>query len=299
MTSADFDTFDRCERRFAFEREWESRAISPLALVYAGVEAAIVSDSPEQSAHDAILALAQTHELDSGENQPFMVIRHAGYLAAVVGTALQRRFGQFTPLSPVEGWQSSLYRADGRNHLISLVSHLDDDRLRGLAHSWRVVGELVRLKQPLTITTVVIGAHRGGRRHSAWSKGFLHPQNHQLRFQRRSKGSGFSDGWEEVWREHRGEISTEEWLAGMEGDGILTELIVNREVGYRPSDQRMIAAEREMEIIAKKMKTAPIDAPMRRSSCDETGRGACPFQSVCYSPVEVDPSQLVHLYRSR
>ena len=188
----------------------------------------------------------------------------------------------------------------GDRHRIELVSHLDDDRLRATAHSWRVIGELAALEAPLTLTNVIIGAHRGGRRHSEWTKGLLHPANHQLRFARRNqKNTGFNEHWEKVWREHQSQISTETWLRAMKADGVMDSLILSREIAYNPKDNRMIAARREMAYLAIAMEGSYERAPMRRSSCDETGKGACVWQNVCYSTTEATPEDFPHLYQIR
>lgn len=291
--------FDTCPRKYAFTQGYESKIISPLGLLYAALEVGICADEPEQAAKDRTLEIAKEFELDAGEHNRFLVVRHVGFLAGIISMALRERLGILAPVTPTKDWESALFETQaGVRHRIELVSAFDDDRLRQSAHSWGVIGELAALEKPLTLTAVVIGAHRGGRRHSAWSKGYLHPQNHTLRFARRGQ-KGFSDGWDEVWRDHRTEISTEKWLEAMKSDAALDGLILSREIAYNASDARMIAARKEMRILEKEMGSAREDSPMRRSSCDEVGRGACPFQSVCWSPVDVTPDQLVHLYRKR
>jgi hypothetical protein len=296
------DTYDRCERRYAYSQNYEPKSISPLGLIYIALEAGIQSDDPEQTAKDATMEAAQNFELQLTDLNAFTVIRHCGYLAGIIAFALREKLGILSAVDQTETdeftWESGLWEAEsGTRHRIELISHFDDDRLRSAAHSWMVIGELAALEAPLHLTQVVIGAHRGGRRHSAWSKAFLHPQNHGLRFGRRqSKQSGFSDGWEEVWREHRAEISTAKWINQMRVDGVLDGLIFSRKIAYRPEDNRMKAARQEMVEIAFNMRGASETSPMRRSSCDETGRGACPYQPVCYSPIETSPDRLVHLY---
>lgn len=293
------DTWDRCERRFAFSQKWRAKSISPLGLLYSALEAALVSSDPEQAARDETVRMAKTHDLASGDQNAFMIVRHTGYLAEIIARALQMRFGVMKRVDPTPEWESALFEGvDGSRHRIELVSHWDDDRLRASAHSWRVIGELVALQSPLTLTAIVIGPSRGGKRHSAWSKGFMHPNNHNLRFARRIKGNEFAGSWEQIWREHYAQVTTEQWLEGMNADGVLDDLILSREIRFDPSDHRMIAARAEMGEIAERMTSASESAPMRRSSCDETGRGACPFQQVCYSQVETDPSKLLHLYRA-
>ena len=244
------------------------------------------------------MRVAQSYELQT-EINAFAAIRHIGYLAGIVAVALREKLGIMRPADVVGQWKSGLFEtAHGVRHRIELVSHLDDDRLRACAHSWRVIGELAALEAPLTLTAVVIGAQRGGRRHSDWTRAYLHPTNRTLRFARRqSREAGFSDSWERVWREVRGEISTAKWLSVMRQDDVLDGLIVSREIAYRAEDNRMIQARREMDILAACMEGASDNSPMRRSSCDEWG--GCSFATVCWSPIAVDPSQLPHLYQIR
>jgi len=294
------DVWDRCERRLAFEKEWEPKTISPLGLLYLALEHALISDDPEQAAKDETIRVAQTRELDSGDHNAFMTIRHLGYLAGIIAVALRQRLGPLTKVEVDFSWESALFEtASGIRHRIELVSHWDDDRLRAAAHSWRVVGELAALQAPLTLTAVVIGPQRAGRRHSYWSKGVLHPTNSTLRFERRRGrgGNDFTRGWEDVWREQRAEISTERWLNVMRSDNVLDEMILSREIAFNRDDPRMGRARKDLIEIACRMKNASTKAPMRRSSCDETGRGACPFQHVCYAPKEITPADLVHIYR--
>ena len=305
LSSESLDCYDRCERRYAFAQQYEPKLISPLGVLYAALESALLApDDPEQAAKDETMRIAAQKEITLTEINKFTTVRHIGYLAGIIAVALRLRLGSMAQVQNCTqdgfDWKSALYEtADGKRHRIELVSFWDDDRLRACAHSWRVIGELAALQSPLTLTTVVIGPHRGGRRHSAWAKGLLHPVNKTLRFApRNAKKTGFNDSWTKVWREHEGAISTERWLAGMKQDGVLDDLILSREIIYKPDDNRMIAARKEMGILAEAMKSASENAPMRRSSCDETGRGACPFSPCCYSPTQVMPADLPQLYSS-
>jgi hypothetical protein len=175
---------------------------------------------------------------------------------------------------------------------------MDDDSLRSYAHSWQTIGELAALERPLTLTIVIIGAQRGGRRHSAWSKGFQHPIQKNLRFAPRKKDSGFTENWRTVWRE-QSNYDAKVWLEQMKNDEVIGELIVSRKIQYNGDDERMKTAKRDMLALAGEMVRARTDAPMRRSSCDELGKGACPWQNCCYSPIPVTPDDLLHLYRRK
>ena len=293
-------TLDACELRAFYEQRYEPKSITPLRMLYQAVEAGISDSDPEQAAKDECMRIASSKDLQVEHLNRFMTIRHIGYLGGIISLALQSRLGILRKVSSVEldgfTWESGLFETrEGVRHRIELVSHLDDDRLRASAHSWRVVGELAALETPLTLTCVVIGAQRGGRRHSEWSKGLLHPHHHGLRFSRRNKKTaGFSDNWEKVWREHRSEISTEKWLESMSADGVLDDLIISREIPYK-EDSRIEKAKRDM-LIATRAKVSE-NSPMRRSSCDDFG--GCPYGFSCWSATPKTPGGLPHLYSIR
>lgn len=298
------DTLDRCPRRYAFEREYESRTISPLGLLYAAVEGSLVSSDPVQGAKDAIAERTSRLDVIAGNLSPLSSVRHVEAMAEVMALALRAKFGRASRADPVpigdHEWHSNLFVLRGQLHRIVLVSHLDDDTLRSFAHSWGTVGELAALERPLFLTVVIVGAQRGGRRHSPWAKGYLHPVQRVLRFGRRkgSKADGFTEGWKEVWREQT-EISAETWLERMNVDAVMDELIVSRRIQFNGDDERMKQAKRDIFTLAESAGAACTSSPMRRSSCDDVVRGACPWQTVCYSSTPVTPDDLPGLYRRR
>jgi hypothetical protein len=297
-----YDTFDRCERRLALEREYTPRAISPHGLLYCGVEGGLIANDPCEGARDAVRAVTAVRDIDSPTLAAISAVRHIGLMAELIALALRRKLGPMKRVAPVpfgkHEWRSGLFEAKCVIlHKIILVSHLDDDVLRGFAHSWGAVGELAALERDVTLTFVAIGAQRSGRRHSAWSKCFQHPvQKTALRFGRR-KGStnGFTSGWTDVWREQT-DISAARWLDQMQADDVLDDLIQSRRITYRKDDARIEQAKSDLVTILPMMEKATIDSPMRRSSCDEVGRGACPWQGYCWSATEVEVEELPHLY---
>ncbi len=301
ISAYDFDVHDRCPRRYALERTYESRSISTTGLLYQGVEGGILAPD---GAIDAIRAITTRKDVDSGQLAAISAVRHVGFMAEVISLALCRRFGRFTRLDPVKfgkhEWQSNLFQSKHGLHRIILVAHLDDDSLRGYAHSWGTVGELAALQQDVILTAVVTGAQRAGRRHSHWTKCFQHPvQKSALRFARRKSGkqSGFTDGWREVWREAT-DISAETWLNQMEADDVMGDLIRTHRIPYKDDDIRMKQAKSDMFRILPKMETASPDDPMRRSSCDSVF-GPCPWSAFCWSPTELEVEDLPQLYRAR
>ena len=177
-------------------------------------------------------------------------------------------------------WHSSLFETRSAIlHRFVLVSHIDDDVLRGFAHSWGTVGELAALGRDVTLTFIAIGAQRGGRRHGAWSKCFQHPvQKTMLRFGRRKGSNGFTSGWVDVWREMT-DIAADRWLDQMQADDVIGDLIQSRTVPYRKDDARIAQAkERTCSRFFRRWRQASVDSPMRRSSCDDPIKGACVWQ---------------------
>jgi hypothetical protein len=299
LTSQLFDTYDRCPRRYAFERTHEPRTISPLGLLYAAVEAALSGGSYS----DAILDITSRMDVITGELSPISVVRHVECLSEIIALALKAKLGHMRRLEPIpfgeHQWQSNLFEGrSGDLHRLILASHMDDDTLRSYAHSWGTIGELAALERPLALTIVLIGPQRGGRRHSAWSKGFLHPIQKVLRFAPRKRDTGFTENWKQVWREQT-DIKADTWLERMRMDNVLTDLMVSRQIAFNAGDERMIQARRDMLALIPRMEAATVDEPMRRSSCDELGKGACVWQSCCYSPTPATPEDFGHLYRIR
>lgn len=291
-----YDTFDRCEKRFAYERTHEARTISLLGLLYAGVEGALLG-RPE-----AISEITQRMDVNSGDLSPISAVRHVEFMAEVIGLALRETLGKChkpddVPLGENQ-WRSSLFECKTGLHRIILASHMDDDSLRSFAHSWQTIGELAALERGITLTVVIVGSQRGGRRHSPWAKGFLHPIQRNLRFAPRKKDSGFTENWKTCWRE-QSDIKAETWLDRMRTDEVLDELIVGRRIAYKAEDERMKQARSDMLSLAASMSMPKTSAPMRRSSCDEIGRGPCPWQNTCYSPTPATPDDFPHLYRIR
>ena len=180
-------------------------ASSTTGLLYAGVEGGILAPD---GAIDAIRAITTRKDVDSGQLAAISAIRHVGFAAEVISLALCRKFGRFTRIANMQfgkhEWQSNLFQSKHGLHRIILVAHLDDDSLRGYAHSWGTVGELAALQQDVILTAVVTGAQRAGRRHSHWTKCFQHPVQKSRSGSLEAKGGkgiGFTDGWPEVWRE--------------------------------------------------------------------------------------------------
>ncbi len=304
LSSARYEVHDRCPRRYALELTHEPRSISGLGLMYAGVEGGVVAPDPGEGAKDAVRAVTAVKDVDSAPLAAISAVRHVGLMAEVIALSLRRKLGPMVRLAPVplgkHQWQSGLFETRSAIlHRFVLVSHIDDDVLRGFAHSWGTVGELAALGRDVTLTFIAIGAQRGGRRHGAWSKCFQHPiQKTMLRFGRRKGSNGFTDGWKDIWREQT-DIAAARWLDQMQADDVLTDLIQSRTVPYRKDDARIAQAKSDMFTILPQMEKASPDDPMRRHSCDDPIRGQCPWAFLCWSSTEASVEDLGHLFARR
>ena len=304
LSAALYETMDRCPRRFALEKTHEPVTISPVAMLYAGVEGGLTSPDPCEGAREAIRAVAADKDIDSPNLASMSAVRHVGLMAEVVTLAIRRKVGMLRVAAPVSmgehQWTPHLYEtAQGSLRRIVLVPYIDDDVLRGYAHSWGTVGETAAMRRDVTLTFVAIGPQRLGRRHSAWTKCYRHPlRTSVLRFGRRKGSNGLTSGWLEVWREQV-DIAPNRWLDQMDHDGVLDDLIQSRRIQFREDDFRVQRAAEDMLKILPQMQEATPESPMRRQSCDSVIHGPCPFQPLCWSPVPVDIEETPHLYRWR
>ena len=303
LSAATLDDFDSCERKYALLRDYEPTFASPTAMLYAGVEAGIADPLPGEGAKQAVREMAARVDLEAKGLSGLSGVRHVGLLAEVLSVHLRRVLGPLERVGDVSfnghTWQSGLFRdKSSALHKIILIPHQDDDIIRSVAHRWGVVGELAVLKQEIMLTAVVIGQSRGGRRHSHWTKGLTHPVQKSLRFARRNGDkSGFTKGWQDVWREQT-QTTAEQWLTAMESDGVLEEALTSRRVPWRSSDARVVSAERDLVQLVPRMAEASAESPMRRSACDDL-RGPCPLQPFCWSAEGADMESLEERFRVR
>ena len=65
-----FDTFDRCSRRLGLEKTHEPRSISPLGLLYAGIEGGLLTGDPL----NAIRAITAEKDVTSSDLAPMSVV---------------------------------------------------------------------------------------------------------------------------------------------------------------------------------------------------------------------------------
>lgn len=228
---------------------------------------------------------------------------HHAAIADLVGTWARNRIG--APLGVAidqdvgkHVWESSCLAASslGRLVRIVLVDHFSDERTLAESRSWFTIGEVAIYDCPMDVYMISLGAARGGKRHSAWSKALLHPRNRQVRFKKQiNKIEGFKETWLPVWREEHQEISREVWLRAMELDGVLQDLTTSFSVETLSPFRRMEALDviqRKADQIAE-LKELPDPS---YSACDWPR--PCPFRTVCFAPARVTPQSLAFRRRA-
>lgn len=286
---------ETCPRKAHYSQNWQAKRLISSRMTHESVLHGLTTTEgdPGEAAGGYLMGLAEDRGLDTTLHEAFPTIVHHAALADVLVTALRQPGEQAwaTPISTPNWLSSCLMSPDGRYlRRVIGVSHWTDEREESEKRSWYTMGEIAAYELPMQLAVLVIGQQKNGKRHSPWTKGFLHPKNHQLRFRRkqRVKSETFSEGWDSVLREDHAEIERETWLNAMLKDDVLPEVCfsINIPVPSSPilqSIREMV--ERKSERIA-----ATKELPERNlSSCDWPV--PCAFKRACWGATEREPSE--------
>jgi hypothetical protein len=174
-------------------------------------------------------------------------------------------------------WESSAYLSVGGTRLrrLMVVDRWPEAGDPAILNSWDVAGECSVYGLPMDLLLAVIGNRRDERWHSAWTRGWEHPVNRVLRFQKRD-GEPFSATWEHVWRE-RFTGTREDWLDALTADGILPEILRVHQIPVpeHASEIRKLAEKRLQRIAS----TLELPDP-QLSNCFDLIH-PCQFRSCC------------------
>jgi hypothetical protein len=240
------------------------------------------------------LAVSPGLETPASRNIHESVVHHAA-LADVLTTAVRRPGSPpWSPPVPTPVgdhlWHSGAFldRSGGHLRRLSLVTSWSDERHYSELRSWYSLGEVAAYELPMKVVVLILGQHRDGRRHGPFTKGFLHPQNHKLRFRKRQKVTSevFSDRWAKVWREDREEIATKDWLEAMLEDDILRDVCFVVDLPVPPKVQ----LQRIRDMAARKLDRAMKMTAKPEPSLSVCDRPACPFKGCCWSETPYTPS---------
>lgn len=169
-------------------------------------------------------------------------------------------------LGPEMWWESSVFR-DGENlRRVILTDYWSEGRMRGEAESWYEAGEQAIYGGSLTEIIVLLGAHREGRFHGLWSKGWKHPRNNDVRLQ--SVSGGEFKAYEPFWREDSG-IGVKDWTALMPSH--LALKVLQRE----PLDRERRKAWKDLALRKLKAMEKGDEPLMQPSQCWKPSR--CPM----------------------
>lgn len=286
MSSTVLQAHDRCARSEFLARDWERVRVRPSDALLRAVEAGLEYDGeedPGQNAGDELMTIAAERGLDTSQADQYGQAHHLCSLADLLtfflrpGGPWQRPEDARVGKAP---WISSAFLDPSGTRLrrVVIVDRWSLERKRAEEHSWKAIGEVCAYEIPMTQTVLVVGQHRDGRRHSAWSKGWLHPMNNTLRIQKRS-GETFGGAWKPVWREDLG-FSREKWLDAMTDDGVIGDLALEEEVKVPEKPER----SKILDLMERKMteirKTVELPDP-RPSVCDWPL--PCQFLECCWN----------------
>ena len=296
MISAErISTSELCPRRAAWQDRYQLNRISVVAALYRALDAGLRGKDPERSAESEFMGLAAHPGLDVLGRDIYGLAMHHAKLAGIIAVALRSAFaGPWKavgdsdiglPTLGAVSWRSGLYDAgNGIPRRVVLVDRWSDDRKAAELRSWRTLGEVCALNRPVLVTAVTIGASKDGKRHSAWTKCYQHPKNRTYRFKRKNAAEDFGSNWEPIWRENS-EIPTAAWLARMQHDDCMVDVVQTVEAGVPKRREAFLA---EMRRATEEMRQPAEEIPpMRLAGC--YGFTPCPFLAVCFGTGEPIP----------
>jgi hypothetical protein len=264
-------------------------------MVAEAIQAALLAPEGNvgEIAGSTMLQLAADRGLDTTSSRIYDSVTHHACIADLMSAGLRKpEQSPWLLPDPVQNWTSSSLMAPDGNSLrrLVLVSHWTAERHYAECRSWFSLGEIAAYELPMQMVVLVLGQERDGLRHGPWSQGFLHPQNHQLRFRKKSRSSSevFSEKWEKINREDHAEISRETWLEAMLRDDVLDEVCFRIDIPI--PNPRILTHIRDLgrrkmdHLMGLKHKPDP-----NLSSCDWPV--PCQFLRCCHSIPEREPSE--------
>lgn len=291
--------FETCSRKGYWRQSWQRHRLEPNEMLRQALQAGLTESVRldfGEVAGERMMGLGADPGMDTPLHNVYDSVVHHAALADVLTTALRRPGSAAWSFPPPQvnrslQWTSSAFLDPSGSRLRSIVlaSNWNEERQAQELRSWHALGECAVYDLPMTIAVLILGRHLGGRRHGAWTKGFLHPQNKQLRFRKRQRVSyeTFTDQWVPIWREERSDIKTSKWLEVMLQDGILKEICFTLEV---PAP-RSVLRKRVLEMAARKLERLSRWQFPPEPSLSVCDRPRCLFKTCCWSEEPFEPSK--------
>lgn len=260
---------DFCSRYGYLAQRWEPEALRPSEILYRAVQHGLEF---EDDVSDFAMQLCIERPIDTPETDLLGLAEHLAALADLLVWVV-RPEGPWERAAGVKGWESSAFLHNGRLRQLWLVDSWSEEKEIAALSNWYLGGECAAFGLEMDLVIAIIGKHRDGRWSSPWTRGFQHPVAKDLRFLKRD-GEPFGETWKRVWREE-GEFSREEWLDSLTADGVLSEILLVREIEVPPHSARM------MDLAVHKLaalKAKEVPAP-QLGQC--FGPRPCPFRFCC------------------
>lgn len=290
--------FETCPRKGHWASRWTACKLKSSQMVSESILTALLATEGTwgEIAGSEVMQLAQDRGMDTETPRLFdSAVHHAALSDLIVSSVRKPNDPPWLIPPPVQSWIPDCFMSpDGRTlRRIVLVSNWSDARHYSECRSWRTLGEVAHYELPMSLIVAVIGSERDGIRSGPWTTGFLHPQNHQLRFRKRSKGTKqdgnvFNDSWQRVHREDHAEISRETWLESMLRDDVLREVLFRVDIPV-PSQAHLLRI-RQMAAAKLDRLSALKEVPDGNlSTCDFPV--PCVFRGCCHVIPERCPSE--------
>lgn len=288
--------YENCRRKGYWASRWQAQRLRPERMMAAALSKALTApynESYGDLAGSEFMQLAADRGLETASCRIYDSCLHHAAIADLLATVLRKQ-GEKAWLIPskIGQWESSCLMAPDGNALrrIALVSHWTDERKVSECAGWFVAGEIAHYGLPMQLTVAIIGQQRDGKRHTPWSRGYLHPMNRTLRFRKKSRSVSetFNSRWEFITREDHAEISRETWLAGMLRDDVLQDVLLRIDIPV-PEARERERIHRMAELKLEALHSLPERPEANLSSC--YWPVPCPFSKCCNVTPEREPSE--------
>jgi hypothetical protein len=269
-TASLLTAFETCPRQAYWSRVWQQRKLTAMQMLQKAIRSGLMTDREDfgEYAGEQCYGMGIEPGLQTVHFNVHDQVVHLACLADIVTTAIRKPQEKSwlvpKPVTLENGllWESSALLDPSGKYLrrIVLVSSWNNDRHYSECRSWFSLGEVAAYNMPMQIAVIVLGPERDGKRHSAWAKGLLHPNNKQLRFRKKyAVHEPFKETWEPIWREDHDEISTALWLQNMLKDGVLPDLCfsIKIDVLEKKARQRVLGIAAQRFSTIDNMKTLP------------------------------------------
>lgn len=286
--------FEECPRKAFWMQSWQRSRMDANQMLQAAIRVGVTSERTDfgEAAGEECYGLGSEPGLDTTHYDVHGEVIHLACIADLIAIAIrkpaERPWNIPEPIRLGEGplWASSVYLDPSGSHLrrVVLASNWNDDRHYSECRSWFSLGNVCAYRLPMQQAVILLGQSREGKRHSAWTKGLLHPVNKKLRFRKKNAVSEpFKSSWEQIWREDHDEFTSHDWLQTMLSDGVLQDLCFNVDISVpeKPARQSILdMAARKLEKL-EKMKSLP---DLQLTGCNWPK--PCLFQVPCHAGKE-------------